>query len=100
MGRYSWPEPSEPTADPAARRGKRESRTGHSWPQPTLWAAWLHSGLSVSPPVTGPGVSRRPRSDLRRGPEVAAPAAPAAKSLESAGYPQRRVAADSITEWH
>ena len=28
MGRYSWPEPSEPTADPTARRGKRESRTG------------------------------------------------------------------------
>ena len=28
-----------------------------------------------------------------KGPEVAAPAAPAAKSLESAGYPQRRVTA-------
>ena len=45
---------------------------------------------------TGPGVSRRPRSGRRRrsqGVEVAAPAAPAAEALDSAGCPQRRVAA-------
>ena len=68
-----------------------------------LVALARHAWLSGSSAGTGPGVSRRPRSDQRRRSDgvkvAAAPAAQtvsAAKSLESAGYPQplqRRVAA-------
>ena len=53
-----------------------------------------HGGAPVSHAVciSGTGPPRRPRHWRSGGVGVAAPAAPAAKSLESAGYPQRRVA--------
>ena len=52
-------------------------------------------GLSESPTRSGQGVSSDPQTGQRQGSEgvdVAAPAAPAAWSFESAGYPQHRVA--------